>query len=128
MNDHSRYVAMQTPSANYDFNKFNKLTRPKIFECKIVPDNKAHINKYKIIKSKNPDSGTYENLSSFRKTQTHGYENKVFMSKCPKTSFLDGAVRAKRHSLGPGHYAVKNIENAYNRISSSPVSMRTRRH
>ena len=31
MNDHCKYVAMQTPGAVYDHSKFQTLTKPKIF-------------------------------------------------------------------------------------------------
>lgn len=93
-----------------------------------MEDKKAHIDKYKIVKSKNPDGGTYDYLASFKKTQTHGLENKVFMSKHKHESFLDHSVRMKRHTLGPGHYTKQNIEKAYDRLSSSPTSLRVRRH
>jgi hypothetical protein len=68
MNDHCRYTAMQTPAAQYDFSKFHSLTKPKTFMYKITEDKKAHIDKYKIVKSKNPDIGSYESLKSFKKT------------------------------------------------------------
>ena len=128
MNDHCKYIAQQTPAAQYDHMKFATLTKPKIFQCKMFEDKKAHIDKYKIVKSKDPDIGTYEGLAAFKRTQTHGLEQKVFMSKVKREGYLDHAVRAKRHSLGPGHYAKKNIEDAYKRLSVSPMSMRVRRH
>lgn len=68
MNDHCKYVAMQTPGAVYDHTKFQSVTKPKIFQYKIVEDKKAHVDKYKIIKSKGPDGGSYEDLSAFKKT------------------------------------------------------------
>lgn len=59
----------------------------------------------------------------------HGHEQKpVFMSKLKKKCYLDDAIKTKRHSLGPGHYAIKNIDRAYDRISNSPLSIRTKRH
>ena len=68
MIDHCKYVAQQTPSHIYDFKKFNKLTKPTIFQYKILPDKNAHIDKYKIKKSKFPDPGSYDGLKSFKRT------------------------------------------------------------
>ena len=94
-----------------------------------MEDKKAHIDKYKIIKSKDPDGGSYEDLASFKRTQTHGHEQKpVFMSKMKKKCYLDDAIKIKRHSLGPGHYSIKTINTAYDKITSSPNSIRTKRH
>ena len=119
---------MQTPAAKYDHLKFQTLTKPKIFQASIADDKKAHIDKYKIVKSKNPDVGTYEGAAAFKQTQTNGTERKAFMSKMEKKGYLDHAVKARKHSPGPGHYAKATLDNAYNKLSSSPTSLRTRRH
>lgn len=53
------YKGQQVPPAKYDTLKPLSLTRPKIFQLKIMPDNNKDKNPYKIVKSKEPDQGTY---------------------------------------------------------------------
>jgi len=85
------------------------------------------IDKYKIVKDKDkPDCGTYDGMDSFKNTQKYKRESNVFMSKLDKKSFVDDVVKKKRNSLGPGHYDIKNLNSAFNRLSSSPT--RSKRH
>lgn len=56
------------PPAKYDIGPGFDMTRPKIFKLKIQDDKNKHINKYKIIKSKLPDVGTYEPNKAFKST------------------------------------------------------------
>jgi len=50
------------------------------------------------------------------------------MSKVPKKGYLDFAAKLKKHTLGPAHYNKKSLDNAINRLSVSPPSLRIRRH
>ena len=63
-----QYRAGLTPAAKYDVLGGLKLTRPKIYQHKIHPAKKVEGNPYKIIKSKNPDCGSYNPDQSYRKT------------------------------------------------------------
>ena len=47
-------------------------------------------------------------------------------SKKPKTSFIDATKKEKAFLPGVGHY--KEVENAFKRIASLPVSIRQKRH
>ena len=70
-----------------------KITKPKTFALKIMPDKDAHKDKYKIVKSKNIDCGSYNPLQSFRSTQLHGFEVKGYIGKSPKKNFVDDVIR-----------------------------------
>jgi hypothetical protein len=61
------------------------MTRPKIFAMKFVPPKiKRDEVSYKIIKSKDPDCGTYDSLGAFKKTQTHRLESNMYIGKGPR--------------------------------------------
>ena len=94
---------------------------------KFVPDKNRDKNPYKIIKSKDPCVGTYNDPQSFRKTQLHSYErDKFLINKGPKVGQIEFAVKQKKGVPGPGTY--KNVESAYARISTSPPTLRSKRH
>ena len=122
------FKASQVPAAKYDQLGGLKLTRPKIYSHKIYPAKKVEGNPYKIVKSKDPDCGTYNPDQSFRKTQLPGQLSKFNVDKKAKTSFLDDAQKAKKHVPAPGHYKLDVIDKAYKRLSPSPVQTRVRRH
>lgn len=50
----------------------------------------------------------------------------MHIGKSPNKTFIDQAVRAKKGSLAPGHY--RGVEKAYDRLSTSPIGVRMRRH
>ena len=50
----------------------------------------------------------------------------MHIGKSPNKNFIDNVVRAKKGSLAPGHY--KGVEEAYKRLSSSPIGIRIKRH
>mmetsp|Transcript_35621 Transcript_35621/g.54467 ORF Transcript_35621/g.54467 Transcript_35621/m.54467 type:complete len:105 (-) Transcript_35621:12-326(-) len=102
------------------------LTRPTVFKLKIFPPKKKPEGNPKPVKSKLPDGGTYDQLNSYKKTQLNRAEQKVFIQKSPKKNFLDAVQKAKKFMPPPGHY--KNIDAAYKRLSTSPLSIRTKRH
>jgi hypothetical protein len=68
MAEDAKAKGQNAPPAKYDIGPGFDMTRPKIFKLKIQDDKQKHINKYKIIKSKLPDVGTYEQLKSFKST------------------------------------------------------------
>ena len=53
------FKGSQVPPAKYDTIKPLNLTKPKIFSLKIIGDKNRDKNPYKIVKSKDPDQGTY---------------------------------------------------------------------
>ena len=131
----SQYRAKQVPDFKYDIHPAQKLVKPKIYQLKFVPDKNKDQNPYKIIKSKEPTVGSYNDPQSFRKTQLHSYErDKFLINKGPKIGKSFGScvgqielfVKLKKGVPGPGTY--KNVESAYSRISTSPPTLRSRRH
>ena len=116
---------MQTPAAKYDQISGLNHTRPRAFQLKIMPS-KDKGEPIKIKKSKDPDVGTYNHSDAYKKTQLHHYEKNQFMPKGPKKNFLDDAVKTRKFVPPPGHY--KEVEKCYSRLSTSPMSLRTRRH
>ena len=60
MNDHCKYMSMQTPGAKYEAGKAYDIIHDRPFKLKIMPDKDKDKNKYKIVKSKLPDVGTYK--------------------------------------------------------------------
>ena len=115
---------MQVPPAKYDVISGLNFSRPRSFVLKIIPKKKDP-NEFKIKKSKDPDIGSYNVFYSYKKTQLHGYEQKGFISKTPKTNFLDLAIRARKAVPAPGKY---DLDKCYNRLSTSPMSSRIKRH
>ena len=113
------------PAAKYDTLGPLKLTRPTIFALKIRPDANKDKNPYKIVKSKDPDAGSYKAMEAFNKTQLPTTERKVFMSKNPKSSYIDHVVKKKKALPAPGHY---KTESCYGRLSPSPIGLRIKRH
>ena len=90
-----------------------------------MPDKDIGKDKYKIVKSKNIDCGSYDPLKSFRTTQLHGFEVKGYIGKSPKKNYIDDIIRAKKGKLPPNHY---KVNDAYKNLSSSPISIRMKRH
>lgn len=127
MNDDCKYKSMQTPGAKYDTQKGYDYTHDRVFKLKIIPDKNADKNKYKIVKSKLPDMGSYKVNEAINKLRPDT-DFKVFIGKSPKKSFLDGHVKLKKINPPPGHYPLDKLANAWNRISSSPNSIRVKRH
>ena len=126
MNDDCKYNSMQTPAAKYDHVRGYDYTHERIYKLKIMPDKDADKNKYKIVKSKLPDVGTY------KVTEAYNYlrgatETKVHIGKSPKKSFIDAHVKVKKNPP-PGHYPLDKLDQAWKRISTSPNSIRTKRH
>ena len=123
MPGHQQYVAEQTPGAKY--NPEYGLTRPKVFQVNIRADPDAGKDKYKIVKSKDPDMGAYNALDCYKKTQLNSSMQKVIVAKSPKKNYLDFATNSKKGVPAPGTY---NPEKSYARLSTSPPQIRTRRH
>jgi len=118
---------MQVPGHKYDQLSGLIYTRPKTFALKIRPaDKQKDAEKYKIVKSKNPDCGSYNSLAAYKKTQTHRLESNMYIGKCPRKDFITEFTKKKKGSLAPGHY--KGVEKAYDRLSTSPMGLRMRRH
>ena len=89
MSDDCEYKSKQVPGHKYDQLSGFKVTRPKIFALKFVaPKIKRSELSYKIIKSKDPDCGTYDSLGAFKKTQTHRLESNTYIGKCPRDNFI----------------------------------------
>jgi len=65
MNDDCKYKSMQVPGAKYDTKSAYDFCQERPFKLKIMPDKDKGINKYKIIKSKLPDVGTYNTTVAY---------------------------------------------------------------
>ena len=69
-----------------------ELTKPRIFKLKIMPKKEGEgPASNKIKKSTLPDCGSYEDVKAYKKTQLNGIEQKFFIEKSPRQSFLDVA-------------------------------------
>lgn len=116
-------------------NKYNvvepfKKTHPKIFELKITaPKNKPEKGEssIKVVKSKNPTVGSYDDHASYLKTQLNLKDfHQKLTTKSDKVTFVDQTIKqAKRTKLCPGYY---NLDKAYNRMSGSPPQLKMKRH
>lgn len=124
--EHSKFMGAIVPGAKYEIEKAFALTKPKAFKLKIQADKNDPAQKYKIVKSKLPDCGTYKEFEAFRKTQISGVDYKFNVDKSPKKTFLDDIIKRKQKIPAPSHY--KNVESSHLRLSSSPVSIRMKRH
>ena len=93
MFNHQKMISQDVPAAKYDQLGGFKLTKPKPFVLKIMPDKDIGKDKYKIVKSKNIDCGSYDPLKSFRTTQLHGFEVKGYIGKSPKKNYIDDIIR-----------------------------------
>ena len=72
--------------------------------------------------------GTYDHLGSYKKTQTVGYERHSFAMRKPSdkhVGFTGMQAKAKKDVPPVGKY---NPEKAYARLSSTPASLRVKRH
>ena len=71
------------------------MTKPRTYELKIQADKNEPSTKYKIVKSKLPDCGTYKEFEAFKKTQISGVDYKFNVDKSPKKTFLDDIIKKK---------------------------------
>ena len=115
---------MQTPGHKYNHTAADKLVKPNIRVAKIHKE----APKVVIEKPKMPDPTTYKPSDAFKKTQLKGHETGTFkFQKNDKiVTYAEQVARSKKHVPGVGTY--KNVESAYARLSTSPPTMRTRRH
>jgi len=67
---------------------------------------------------------SYEDLSSYKKTQLPTIFKNGITSLSKKTSFIDHALRLNKHCVAPNRY--ENLERAYTKISPGPS--RPKRH
>ena len=70
------YQSQQTPGHHYHPDKADKQVYPKGTFFKIIPSNKKKSDK--IVKSREPDVGTYSPHLSYKKTQLKGSETKGY--------------------------------------------------
>lgn len=68
MNDDCKYKSMQVPGAKYNMPAAFDACHERPFKLKIIADKDAGKNKYKIVKSKLPDVGTYKTTEAFKQT------------------------------------------------------------
>lgn len=127
MNDDCKFASMQVPGAKYAHEKAYDFVHERPFKLKILPDKDKDKNPYKIVKSKLPDCGTYKVDDCLNKLRpaTHF---KVFIGKQDKKSFIDAHVKFKKAMPPPGHYPLDKLETAWKRISTSPNTIRMKRH
>lgn len=97
---------------------------PKITTTKIFPMTQKEKEKYKKTKSDLPDAGTYNIENPSLKVRER--IRIAHFSKKPKNSFIDEAKKDKAFLPGVGHY--KELDKAFKRISSLPVSLKSKRH
>jgi len=79
---------------------------------------------YKFEKSKMPDSGTYDSVESFHKTQKN--KIKFNMSKANIVCYFDEKAKRTIKNPGIGHYKVQ--PSVFSKLSSSPQSIKVKRH
>ena len=91
---------------------------------KIFPMTKAEKEKYVKRKSELPDPGTYNIEKPILNVKER--IRVAHFSKKPKSSFIDQTKKDKAFLPGVGHY--KEVESAFKRMSSLPVSIRQKRH
>ena len=121
-----QWKSMQVPAAKYDTIKGYNMGKPSPFSLRMFPPSKKPTESYKVVKSKEPDVGSYNSLTAYKKTQLNKVDETVFIEKQKKNNFLDQIQKAKKFVPAPGHY--KDLDKAYKRISTSPISIRTKRH
>ena len=76
-------------------------------------------------KSTDPDSGTYEVGKSHKYLEANKGPSQK-MSPAPIIKFYDQAIKISRHIPAPTHYKVD--QKSYSRLSTSPPSIRIKRH
>ena len=72
--------------------------------------------------------GSYKTTEAYVKTQLKGNDSKMFIEKSPKKTFLDHHLKVKKIVPAPGHYKLDSLDQAHKRISTSPISIRPKRH
>ena len=53
---------------------------------------------------------------------------KVFIGKSPKKTFMDYHLKNKKPIPPPGHYPLDKLDAAWKRCSTSPNTMKMKRH
>jgi len=100
----SQWKADQTPGFKYENVDMDKL-RGKARVAKILTQTKEDIRFRKLVKVDGPDPGSYQVAESFYNTQ----EKKQKAAMQGKgASFIDIAIKAKKHVPPPGNYQEKN--------------------
>ena len=119
--------AFQTPTVCYkDVSSLvNDTVKPKIFKYKFVPAKGGPDTSIRPKKTNEVDVGSYNPLPSFEYVQDRtGPSQKWLTGK--RESVVDPEVRRTKGNPNPAHYKVKM--EAYDRLSKSPPSIRTKRH
>lgn len=120
------YYGMQSPGHIYDIAKSERLTTPRTFGVKFnpLPTTKARDTE-KVAKI--PEHGMYNPPDAFKTTQINGQEKTAFkIVNCKEKTYTDIVINRTKFVPGVGHY--KNVEESYKRLSTSPTSIRIRRH
>lgn len=74
-----------------------------------------------------PENGQYDSPGAFKSTQINGQEKTAFKIVNNKVkTFTEEIVAQKKSVPGVGHY--KHVEEGYKILSTSPTSIRIRRH
>ena len=127
LTDEIVFLAMQSPGSKYNLKLSERLVKPRTIYGRIQPENPDRKSTDKIKKSSDPDMGTYNMPESYRNTQLSGIEKNSFkMDKGKGATFTDIVQKNSKWVPGVGHY--KEVEKAYPRLSTSPNSIRVRRH
>lgn len=126
----AEYLGTQTPFAKYDCARADKITQNKTLFVKMY-EKRYDPNEHKLKKTDDPDGGTYDPDKAFFGTQVHSIDRrgcKIFPpTNGPKRkTFIDDSPKPTKFVPGPGHYL--SPERGYNAISSSPKSIRVKRH
>jgi hypothetical protein len=119
----SQYKGMQVPGAKYDHSCYTKV-KPRVLALKIIAPKDKKGLQWKIVKSKDPDMGSYKDEESFKKTQITFEKHNLITTKSNRTSFIDIAVRSKKNNLAPSHY--KSVTDGFEKLSKPQFSSRRR--
>ena len=100
-------------------------TKPRIFVTKIHDPliKKEDLGK-KPKKSTDPDMGTYDSTKAFRYTMRRGFSQK--WDTGPVIKFYEGELKRSKKVPSCSYYTV--TDDAMNRLSKSPPSIRMKRH
>jgi hypothetical protein len=119
--------AMSMPSYKYNHQEafYKQSTQPRVFALKIKePKETSPANAYRIIKSKNPDMGSYQKDGIDKLVRPKSFA--LIISTNPKKPFYTTDINRSKGRPNAATYRVD--PKVFNRLSKSPPSIRTRRH
>ena len=120
------YQSKQTPTVCYKTtDSLTGATKPRIFSTKIHDPlvKKEDLGK-KPKKSNLPDMGSYDSTKAYRYTMKRGFSQK--WDSGPVKKFYEIDIKRSKKVPSCSYYTVTN--DAMNRLSKSPPSIRMRRH